>query len=147
MCIIWVLYLEAHFYIPNYWDFICIWSTLYCSYSTWDFHVSVPFPLSESSFCLKSFKRWKAKHGTSLLAREWLWKDPFITVKGSFHLPQFHYLPSYVQGILLDLLLFIKQYDADLSSSIQFLTWVSHVDLPSHIQSDWLLPFLFFLLF
>lgn len=69
--IIWMLYLEARFLISNYWDFICIWSTLCCSYFTWDFHVSVPFSLSNSSFCLKSFKRQKAKHGTSLLAREW----------------------------------------------------------------------------
>lgn len=49
-----------------------------------------------------------------------------------------------MQGILLHLLLFIKQYSADLSQSLQLLIWVSQVDLPSHIQSDWLLPFLFF---
>lgn len=49
-----------------------------------------------------------------------------------------------MQGILLHLLLFIKQYSADLSQSLQLIIWVSQVDLPSHIQSDWLLPFLFF---
>lgn len=49
-----------------------------------------------------------------------------------------------MQGILLHLLLFIKQYSADLSQSLQLLVWVSQVDLPSHILSDWLLPFLFF---